>query len=91
MPQAQGGLAAAAFNNKLYAFGGEFFGTRSGVYEEAWVYDPIADIWQAIASMPIPRHGLGAVALTDCIHVIGGAIRAGAEGRSDRHDIFRPI
>jgi N-acetylneuraminic acid mutarotase len=42
MPQAQGGLAAAAFDNRLYAFGGEFFGTRSGVYEEAWAYDPIA-------------------------------------------------
>ena len=90
IPQAQSGLAAAAINNKLYAFGGEFFGTRSGVYKEVWVYDPIADIWQAGAPMPLPRHGLGAVMLPDGIHVIGGATGAGAKGRSDRHDLFRP-
>jgi N-acetylneuraminic acid mutarotase len=91
MPQAQGGLAAAAFNNRLYAFGGEFFGARSGVYKEAWVYDPIADSWLAAAPMPLPRHGLGAVTLADGVHLIGGATRPGAEGRSDRHDVFRPI
>ncbi|MGI9437243.1 MAG: Kelch repeat-containing protein [Geminicoccaceae bacterium] len=90
MPQAQGGLAAAAFDDRLYVFGGEFFGARSGVYKEAWVYDPVADIWQAAAPMPLPRHGLGALALEDGVHVIGGAARAGAEGRSDRHDVFRP-
>ena len=91
LPQAQGGLAAAAFNSKLYAFGGEFFGVHSGVYKEAWAYDPVADSWQAVAPIPLPRHGLGAVTLADGIHVIGGATRAGAEGRSDRHDIFRPV
>ena len=90
MPQAQGGLAAAAFNGKLFVFGGEFFGARSGVYKEAWTYDPLADSWQAVAPMPLPRHGLGAVTLADGIHVIGGATSAGAKGRSDRHDIFRP-
>ena len=91
MPKAQGGLAAATFDNRLYAFGGEFFGVRSGVYEEAWAYDPGADSWQAITPVPVPRHGLGAVTLADGIHLIGGATRPGAEGRSDRHDVFRPI
>jgi hypothetical protein len=91
MPKAQGGLAAAAFDNKLYAFGGEFFQARAGVYKEAWAYDPMADSWQPVASMPVPRHGLGAVTLADGIHLLGGATRAGAEGRSDRHDLFRPI
>lgn len=90
MPQAQGGLAATAINNRLYAFGGEFFGARSGVYKEAWVYDPITDSWQAVASMPLPRHGLGAATLIGGIHLIGGATRSGAEGRSDRHDVFHP-
>jgi N-acetylneuraminic acid mutarotase len=90
MPKARGGLAAAAFNNRLYAFGGEFFGAHSGVYKEAWVYDPFTDSWQAVTAMPVPRHGLGAVTLTDGIHLIGGATRPGAEGRSDRHDVFRP-
>ncbi|MEM9439754.1 MAG: kelch repeat-containing protein [Pseudomonadota bacterium] len=90
MPQAQGGLAAAAFNNKLYAFGGEFFDKGSGVYKEAWAYDPLTDNWKPVAPMPIPRHGLGAAALAGGIHLIGGAIAAGAKGRSRRHDVFRP-
>jgi N-acetylneuraminic acid mutarotase len=90
MPLAQGGLAAAALDNRLYAFGGEFFDASSGVHEEAWVYDPGADSWQAVAPMPVPRHGLGAVTLADGIHLIGGATRPGAEGRSNRHDLFHP-
>ncbi|MEZ5930939.1 MAG: kelch repeat-containing protein [Alphaproteobacteria bacterium] len=90
MPQAQGGLAAAAFGNRLYAFGGEVFGARSGVFKESWVYHPNTDRWEAIAPLPLPRHGLGAVTLADGIHVIGGATRPGAEGRSDRHDLYRP-
>lgn len=91
MPKAQGGLAAAALDGKLYAFGGEFFNAGSGVFEEAWVYDPFTDNWQAVAPMPVPRHGLGAVTLDDGIHVLGGATQAGADGRSERHDIFRPM
>jgi N-acetylneuraminic acid mutarotase len=90
MPQAQGGLAASTIGNRLYAFGGEFFGARSGVYEEAWAYDPTSDRWEAAPSLPVPRHGLGAVALSDGIHVIGGAAQAGADGRSNLHDVFRP-
>lgn len=91
LPKAQGGLAAAALDGRLYAFGGEFFGARSGVYDEAWAYDPDADSWQAMAPMPVARHGLGAVMLADGIHLIGGATRPGAEGRSDRHDLFHPF
>jgi hypothetical protein len=90
MPQAQGGLAAAALGGRLYAFGGEYFGVSSGVFAEAWAYDPIADRWQALTPMPVPRHGLGAVALDGDIHVLGGATAAGANGRSDRHDLYRP-
>ncbi|MGI9436229.1 MAG: Kelch repeat-containing protein [Geminicoccaceae bacterium] len=90
MPKAQGGLAAAVWGGKLYAFGGEFFNKGGGVFAEVWRYDPQADQWDAMMPMPVPRHGLGAVALDDGIHVIGGATRAGASGRSARHAVFRP-
>ena len=62
MPQAQGGLAGAVLEGKLYVFGGEQFAPPK-VYPEVWAYDPKHDRWEAAAAMPTPRHGLGAVTL----------------------------
>lgn len=90
MPQAQGGLAAAAVGGKLFAFGGEYFGQGGGVYKEAWAYDPATDAWSALPDMPTPRHGLGAVALGGKIYVIGGATEAGGNGTSALVEVFTP-
>ena len=90
MPQAQGGLAAAAVNGKLYAFGGEFFDNGGGVYPESWMYDPATDKWSALPDMPTPRHGLGAVALDGKIYVIGGALQASGVDTSNIVDVFTP-
>lgn len=90
MPQGQGGLAAAALNGQLFAFGGEYFIGGGGVYPECWAYDPATDTWQAIPDMPNPRHGLGAVTVGDAIYVIGGALRAGGNQTSALVEIFQP-
>ena len=91
MPQGQGGLAAASIGDKLYAFGGEFFApSPGGVYAESWAYEPSADAWTAIADMPNPRHGLGAVAVEDDIYVIGGALEVGGNETSALVEIYRP-
>jgi hypothetical protein len=81
-PRGQGGLAAAAFRGKIYVMGGEWFGDTSGVYADVWEYDTRADTWRAVAAMPHPRHGLGAVALADGIYVCGGATGPSSEGVS---------
>ncbi|NDU99567.1 Kelch repeat-containing protein [Pseudoroseicyclus tamaricis] len=75
MPQAQGGLAAAALGGRLHVFGGEHFLPRSGVFAEAWSYDPAVNAWEALPPMPVPRHGLAAAALGGRIWLIGGATR----------------
>ena len=87
-PRGQGGLAAAAFKGKVYAFGGEWFGDVAGVYGDTWEYDPQKDAWRAVAAIARPRHGLGAVALENGIYVIGGATGASAEGTSPFLDLF---
>jgi len=87
-PQGQGGLAAAARGGKVYCFGGEWFSEKSGVYADSWEYDPSADSWRAVAAMPRPRHGLGAVNLPDGIYTIGGATGPGGEGNSPFIDRF---
>jgi len=94
MPQAQGGLAAAAVGGKLYAFGGEYFGAAGGsgggVYPQAWRYDPEHDEWAAITPMPTPRHGLGAVAISPDVFVLGGATGASGSGTSSIVEAYRP-
>ena len=90
MPQAQGGLAAAAVGGKLYAFGGEFFNNGGGVYPESWVYDPAADTWSTLPDMPTPRHGLGGVALDGAIYVIGGAEKASGVDTSSVVEVYTP-
>ncbi len=91
MPRAQGGLAAASVGGKLYAFGGEYFGAGGGgVFKQTWEYDPAKDKWRAMAPMPTPRHGLGAVAIGQKIYVIGGATQASGRGTSAKVEIFMP-
>ena len=91
-PRGQGGLAAAAFGARLYAFGGEWFAGPGygdgGVDADAWEYDPGKDAWRPVAAMTRPRHGLGAVALDDGIYALGGATRAGGDGVTGFVDRF---
>lgn len=89
LPQAQGGLAAAALGGRLIAMGGEFFGREgTGVYGEAWAYEPARDRWDALPPLPTPRHGLGAVSIGDSLYAIGGATSAGARGTSAAVEVF---
>ena len=89
MPQAQAGLAAAVSRGKIYVFGGEYFQpSPGGVYPEAWEYDPQTDKWRAVAAMPRPRHGLGAVSIDNTIYVLGGAAKAGGNETSTALDKF---
>jgi N-acetylneuraminic acid mutarotase len=71
-----GGNAAAALGGMLVVVGGEVFGANGAagvVHPEVWRYDPRADTWTALAPMPTPRHGLGAVVLDGAIWTVGGA------------------
>ena len=88
MPQAQGGLAAAAHGGRLYAFGGEQWVPEQKVFAESWVYDTQADRWSAGPPLPTPRHGLGAAAIGDRIHVFGGALRVGGNAATDLHEVL---
>jgi len=90
MPTARGGIAACALNGKLYVFGGEFFTPNSsGVFEETEEYNPTTNTWRTLQPMPVPRHGMGAVAVGDSIFIIGGGPDAGYSV-SNVNSIFVP-
>lgn len=88
MPQAQGGLAAAAHAGKLFVFGGEQWVPEQRVFSESWVYDPAADRWSALPSLPTPRHGLGAATIGDRIHVFGGGLAVGGNAATAIHEVL---
>lgn len=89
-PQGQGGLAAALWGDKIYAFGGEWFSGATGVYSDVWEYTIAEDVWRSVGHMPRPRHGLGAVATSRGIITVGGALQASGRGTSTAMDIFVP-
>lgn len=90
MPQAQGGLAAAALDGRLYVFGGEQWTPKQKVFGNAWVYDPNTDRWHGLPPLPTPRHGLAAAAAAGRIFVIGGATTAGGGGAVGIVEALRP-
>ncbi len=52
------------------------YSVKSGSYSAA------ENNWQQQGEMPLPRHGLGAVALNEAIYVIGGATAVGLKQTS---------
>lgn len=74
--QVGGGLALAALDGRLAAFGGEWFDRAApgggGVFAETWLYDPAADVWRAGPPMPTPRHGLAAATVGGVVYAIAG-------------------
>jgi N-acetylneuraminic acid mutarotase len=68
--------AAVDFDGKIYVFGGFVGRPGARVWQpivSALVYDPAADSWKELASMPTPRGSAVAVVVDGKIYVIGGA------------------
>jgi N-acetylneuraminic acid mutarotase len=87
---AAGGLAAAVLGGRLFVFGGEAFDPAPGrVLSVVWSYDPQLDSWSEAGRMPVPRHGLGALAIGNALWTIGGAERPSGVGTSSRMDFMR--
>jgi N-acetylneuraminic acid mutarotase len=62
---------AAPMSGRIYFFGGGY-GKQWRGETKSWVYDPGADRWSAIASMPERRMQGAAVAAGKAIYIIGG-------------------
>jgi len=75
LPFPRGALALGVLHDKLYAIGGEYFTGQGGVYEHNQQYDPVADHWSDVESMPRPAHGTGAVTINNTIYVAGGGVQ----------------
>ena len=94
MPRPAHHAALAAYNGKIYAFGGFIppMETRiptGGAWQpvdDAWEYDPAADSWKTLAPLPGNRGAAVAVEAGGKIYVVGGATTV--EGSKDPYFTF---
>ena len=69
MPTPRRGLALVAYENKIYAIGGENDGGITGVLER---FDPLTNQWASLASKPVPVAEAGVGVIGGLIYVPGG-------------------
>jgi N-acetylneuraminic acid mutarotase len=74
MPTARAGLAAATFDNLIYAIAGEGV---NGVLDVSERYNPETDAWEILAPKPIPVFNIQAGVIGDRIFLPGGELPDG--------------
>ncbi len=80
MPTPRNNVATAAWDGKIYAFGGltGTLGSSASTVNVTQVYDPNTDTWTNAAPMPRGVWGHSANVVDDKIYVIGGAAATNA-------------
>lgn len=78
IPEAVDHAAAAALDGFIYVAGGRI---EKLVTNKFWRYDPIADEWLELPSMPVPRYGPTMQAMNGKVFVIGGTSSHGNDER----------
>jgi len=74
MPEGRSNLAAAVYENRIYAIGGD---TAQGVTGAVVSYDPEKNSWQALTAKPLPVADIQAVLLGEKLYVPGGRLADG--------------
>lgn len=73
------------YRGRIHCMGGKGTNRVFGTHE---TYDPASDGWASYAPMRTPRHGTGAAAMGDFIHVAGGGPIVGGGVKSAVHEAF---
>jgi hypothetical protein len=73
VPTGRSGVAVVAHGGYIYTFGGERLDEPNRrTYADAERFDPRTSQWQRLPPLLTARHGLGAAAVGNAIHVISG-------------------
>lgn len=80
------GLALAAYEDRLYAIGGENSGVVSGAVE---YYNPNLNLWQALSDKPTSVADAAAAVIGGRVYVPGGKLASGE--MSDLLEIYDPL
>jgi len=80
MPTARSGGGSGTDGRMIYCAGGEVATTQlTGAFRAVEAFDPAANTWTTLPSMPIPRHGVAAAVIGNEFHLVSGMLQtAGA-------------
>ena len=93
MPTSRSGGAFGIYRGLIYVAGGQTYDAHLlSAHRALEVYDPAADQWSILPSMPSPRHGVTGAVIGNRFHLIGGHMAAANTGGhafdTDAHDAF---
>jgi len=81
IPTPRSGGGWATHNGKIYVAGGEVATQQFvGAFRAVEVYDPAANMWSTMPSMPMPRHGVAGAVIGNRFHLVSGQITSAAAG-----------
>ncbi len=83
LPAARSAAAAAAYNGKIYFFGGEVGGIPQSAVA---VYDPETSAWTSLTALSSARSNLSAASVGGKIYVLGGTNDSGATAQSKNEE-----
>lgn len=88
MPQSLEGSAYAAYNGRVYLFGGFLYDSEQ---DKTFIYDPSSDSWSAGAALPTARYYCSAAEVGGKIYVIGGGkLQGGASVSLTACEVYDP-
>lgn len=87
LPTPRAGLATAAYENRIYAIGGE---STQGIVANVERYDPASNAWTTLAPKPTAVTDVSAAVIGGLIYVPGGRQDAAYGQISDRLEVYNP-
>jgi N-acetylneuraminic acid mutarotase len=92
MPSARSAMASGVHGSRIYVTGGEGQNAQMMyTFRALEAYDPAANRWALLPSMPVSRHGLAGAVLGNRLHMVSGDVQSAGTGvhvHSESHDAF---
>jgi N-acetylneuraminic acid mutarotase len=85
-------MASGVHGGRIYVTGGEGQNTQMMYTFRAFeAYEPAANRWITLPSLPVSRHGLAGATLGNRLHMVSGDVQSAGSGVSvhtESHDAF---
>jgi len=92
MPYQTSGQGWITFQNRIYVAGGELRDAHlDAVFRDFVVFDPAANDWYRLPSMPTARHGVVLTALGNRIHAVAGHTAFNGNGAEALHSAVNEV
>ncbi|MGZ5034790.1 MAG: Kelch repeat-containing protein [Usitatibacter sp.] len=92
MPSAHSAMASGVYGGRIYVSGGEGQNAQMMyTFRALEAYDPAANRWAVLPSMPVSRHGLAGTVLGNRLHMVSGDVQSAGSGvqvHTESHDAF---